>query len=139
MPEPQQDYWSVIAGTDLDEVYDILDRETGDFVDWNDGSWEVEAVIRDRNGEQVARIANFGTRDGEATLLADGRLQLNLPAAVTAELPITRTYTNSTDPRVAAWKHRGALPFELIATETVTTDVSGLVIGELTVNQSTSE
>lgn len=138
MSEPKQDVLAVIAGTDFDETYYIHDAETGTFVDWTDGTWHVEAEMRDRKGRLVARIANFGTRDGEVTLATEGRLKLNLPAAFTAEMPITHDYTNSTDPRVVTWRHRGTLFFALTATETVSSDVSGLVQGTMTVTRGNS-
>jgi hypothetical protein len=135
MPEPQYDALTVIAGTDFDEVYPILDTATGDYVDWTVGTWHVEAEIRDRNEQLLARMANYGTPDGTITLGSGGLLTLHLDASVTAGLPVTRTYTNSTDPRVAAWRARGAHVFDLTATETVSGDVSALVWGQFTVNQ----
>jgi hypothetical protein len=135
MPEPQYDALTAIAGTDFDEVYWILDTETGEYVDWTDGTWHVEAEIHDRTGQLLARLANYGTHDGTITLGAGGLLTLHLDASVMAGMPVTRTYTNSTDPRVAAWRARGAHVFDLTATETVSGDVSGLVWGQFTVNQ----
>jgi hypothetical protein len=135
MPEPQYDALTVIAGTAFDEVFLILDANTGDYVDWTVGTWHVEAEIHDRTGQLLARLANYGSPDGTITLSAGGLLTLHLDAAVTADLPITRTYINSTDPRVAAWRARGAHVFDLTATETVSGDVSGLVWGQITVNE----
>jgi len=133
--EPQYDALSVIAGSDLEETYYVWDNETGTWVDWDDGTYEAEMEIRDRNAKRVARIANFGTRDGEAELLSEGRLKINLPGAFTADMPITRKYTNSTDPRIVAFRHRGTLFFDLIVTETTgVDDISDLVQGTFIVH-----
>jgi hypothetical protein len=134
--DPKQDSLKVIAGADLDETYSVWDNETGDYVDWTTGTWEVEMVIRARNEQQVARIANFGTRDGEITLLDGGLLRVQLLGVVTAELPYSRVYTNSTDLRVVGWRYRNPLFFDLIATSGG--DVSDLVQGTLTVHQPIS-
>lgn len=155
MSQPKQDALSVIAGADLDETFYIWDDTTNDWVDWSDDVWQVRMEIRDRRGELLARLANYGTRDGEITLLSEGRLTIFLAGSVTAGLPITRPYTNSTDPRIAAFRHRGVLFFDLIATATTAgdaygeggfgggvygggIDVSDLVQGSLTVHQPVS-
>lgn len=136
MSQPQQDALSVIAGADLEETYYLWDSVTGLWADWSVGTWQAEMTIRDRKGAQLARIANFGTRDGEIYLLNDGALQVTLAAAVTETLPLTRAYTNSTDPRVVGFRHRGVLFFDLTVTETVSSDVSDLANGTLTVHQA---
>lgn len=154
MSSPRQDAIDVIAGADLDETYYVWDDQTGDFVDWGDALWQVRMEVRDRGGQLLARLANFGTRDGEITLLSEGRLKVELDGAFTATLPITRAYTNSTDPRIATFRHRGVLFFDLIATDASggygsgvyggglygggSSDVSDLVQGSLTVHQPVS-
>lgn len=138
MSQPQQDALSVIAGADLEEIYFVWDNDTGLWAEWLETSWEAEMTIRDHRGTQVARIANFGIRDGEIALIAGGQLKVTLPAAVTATLPLTRVYTNSTDPRVVSFRHRGVLFFDLIVTETISGDVSDLVNGTVTVHQAVS-
>lgn len=135
----KQDHLEVIAGTDLDETYYLTDKTTGTWVDWTVGTWHVECSIRNRDRVLLARIANFGARVGEITLLTEGRARLLLPGSVTAGLPITRTYTNSTDQRLVGWRNRRPLFFDIKATETVSNDVSGPIQGLLTVSQPVSE
>lgn len=139
MSDPKFDALKVIAGADLDETYQIADITTGEMANWDDGgTYEAELVIRDRTAQQIARIANFGTRDGEITLLSAGKLRLQLAGAFTAEMPWTRVYTNSTDPRVAGWRSIGAHVFDLIVTEINDNDVSDLVEGKFVVQQPVS-
>lgn len=135
MPEPRYDSLTVIQGTDFEEVYQILDYTTGEWADWSEGTWEIAAEIRDHNEQLLARMANYGSPDGDIILADDGLLTLFLPAAFTATLPISRPYTNSTDVRIAGSRARGAYSFTLIATDTDTDDVSGLITGQFTVLQ----
>ena len=134
MSDPKQDSLSVIAGTDLVETYYLWDDDTGLPVDWTDGTWQVEMELQDRSGQAYARIANFGSRDGDVTL-SDGELTIELTGEATAALPITRTPLNTTDPRVVAYRHRNPLFFTLVATETTSGDVSDLIVGTLVVHQ----
>lgn len=136
----KQDNLEVTAGEDLDATYYMFDRSTGTFVDWETGTWEVGCDIRDRTGALLARMANFGVgNDGTISLLTEGRLALHLPAAVTADLPVTRPYTNNTDVRVAGRRHRRAHFFDIKAVETVTNNKSVPVLGLLTVDQAVTE
>lgn len=154
MSQPKQDFLDVIAGADIEETYYIWDDTTGDFVDWTLATWQVVMEIRDRSGLLLARLANYGERDGEIALLSGGGLRIFLDGAITATLPITRPYTNSTDPRVAGWRARGVHSFDLVATDTsagyggggygsggyggATGVVSDLIQGSLTVHQPVS-
>jgi hypothetical protein len=135
MSEPQEDHISVVAGADLDVTYDMWDNLTGAPPDWGVGTWEVTCDVRDNRGALLAHLANFGARDGDVYLLDGGKLRLLLAGSFTATLPITRTYVNSTDPRIATFRHRGVLFFTMIATETESGDVSDPIQGSLTVSQ----
>lgn len=138
----RQDHISVVAGEDLDETWDIADKATGTWVAWPPDT-EAAAEFRDRDGTLLARSANFGTRDGDINLLSDGQLQVTLPGAITADLPITRPYTNNTDPHVAGRRHRRAHVFDIRITATFDGDDDPTeakpVIGLLTVNEPVTE
>lgn len=128
----------VVVGEDFDAIFWIADRNTGTFVDWTVGTWQVRADVRDRKGKLLARMANYGTRDGDITLLDEGRLKLHLPASKTSGLPQTRVYTNDTDVRVVGWRHRRPLFFDVKATETVSSDRSVPIQGRVVVSQPVS-
>lgn len=139
--QPPADYPIIVAGSTWIWRYLAHDDETFDDFNWTatPGRWQVEAEIRDRDEQLLARLANFGSPAGTITLAADGVVELTLPAAVTATLPWTRTYTNSTDPRVAGWRNRGSHAYDLVAIDTTTSERLVLVHGFVTVQQPVTE
>lgn len=137
--QPPVDYVTIVAGADWDWKQRAIDDDTREDFDWTSGPWHVEAEIRNHNDRLLARLANFGSPDGPITLDAEGMLTFHLDAAVTAGLPITRTYINSTDPRIATWRNRGAHAFDVIATNTSNDTVVPLVSGAATVQQRVTD
>lgn len=136
---PPADYPVIVAGSTWIWRQWAHDDETGQPFNWREdsGRWLVEAEIRDRSGQLLTRLASSGARDGMIQLHGDGELTFILDASVTAELPITRPYTNSTDVRIAGRRHRGAHAFDVIATDTWADPVEAiaLVSGFVTVQQ----
>lgn len=122
----------IIGGSDWDWKFNFVDDDDATAFDWTVDSWQVTLTIKDRNDQVLAVLANYGSPDGTITLQANGLLVANLPGAFTATMPVTRTYINATDPRVAAWRNRGAYVFDLVAvnlTQGYTlTSVSGSVL-----------
>lgn len=137
-------YPTLIAGTDWVFFFRAYDSDNvKQPFNWiaDPGRWLVEMEVRDSQTMLLARLANTGTRDGDITLGADGVLACLLPGAFTDTLPLTRVYSLASDPRTFGYTHRGALPFDLIATDTEADPVERhpQVHGFLTVQQRVTE
>ncbi|HWU22604.1 MAG TPA: hypothetical protein VN088_13810 [Nocardioides sp.] len=97
-----------------------LDTDTGEVFDFTArGDLTITSTIRDNTGKVYATLNNRGTGDGTLTGGADGLLEWDLPEAVVNTLPITRTYRGKADPRVATWRNRGLLVFDLVVDDGV--------------------
>lgn len=121
----------IVIGSDWDWKFLFVDDTEVDYFDWMVDDWELTIQLRDRTGQLLATLANFGSPDGTITPLTSGELALNLPGSVTADLPPTRVYINSTDPRIATWRNRGSLFFDLqavnVTQDYTVTPLSGFV------------
>lgn len=138
---PPNFYPVIVAGTTWHwELPPFIDTATGGWFNWTaePGRWLLEADLKDRHGQLIARFASAGTRDGDIVGDADGLVSFDMVAASTELLPITRTYINSTDPRVAAWRHRAPLFFDLVVVDTAAGVPTSWVLaaGFVTVQQS---
>ena len=95
---------------------------SGGPMDWaaEPDRWELEAVIRTIGGQLLATLTNGEGADGALTGRADGILEFDLPAAVTATLPINRLTDLVADPRMAMFWNRGAMRFGVELTDNTT-------------------
>lgn len=141
--QPPQAYPVIVAGADWHWEYPPFKHSgtlgpLGAVFDWTEEPtrWFLQAALRDKNDQLLATLASGGTRDGDITGQADGIVAFDLVAAKTALLPITRSYTNSADPRLSPWPYRAVHPFDLIVTDLETDEVWPLVAGLVTVQQS---
>lgn len=90
-----------------------IDTNTGEPFDFTTATLTLTSTLRDPSGAVLAVLNNLGTGDG--TLSGDdfGVLSWDLPMAVVDTLPITRTYRTTSDRRVASWRDRGLIVFDL--------------------------
>lgn len=136
---PPQIYPVIVAGASFHwETPPFIDVTTGQPFDWTaePDRWELVAEMRDRTGSLLATFDNIGTpAAGSITAQADGILAFDLHYLYTATLPLTRPYTNSTDPRVSGWHHRGSHAMDLVLTDLDDDEIYTLFDGSVTVQQ----
>ena len=143
---PPQTYPVITAGLAWHWEYPPF-KHTGDLgprgtvFDWTaePGRWQFDADIRDGNAQVLASLSSTGVRDGDIAGLSNGVIAFDLPESITVELPITRPYTNSTDPRVTAWRSRRTHFFDLVITDLVTETPWPGANGLITVQQLVTE
>lgn len=140
---PSTFYPVIVAGADWHWVVAPF-RHTGvlgpkgDIFDWPsyDDRFELTSEIRDRTGTLLASFSSEAGADGTLTGLADGTVAYDLAQEFTEVLPVTRLYTNSTDPRVAGWRHRGAHAIDLVVIDHDDGDTQYILLsGQATVQQ----
>lgn len=139
---PPVTYPTIIAGTswhwEFPPFLDTSDDRIGEPFDWTEepARWLLEASLTNTAGRVLAYLSNSGSPDGDITADDVGVVAFDLDSSKTADLPITRTYTNSVDPRIAAFRSRAPLFFTLTVTDLDNpTDVWPLLTGVVTVQQ----
>lgn len=144
--QPPQAYPVIVAGVTWHWEYPPFKHSgllgpAGTVFDWteDEARWLLQADIKDRDGQALAHLASAGTRDGDVEGMATGIVAFDLDLAVTAELPLTREYVSSSDPRVSPWRTRGVHFMDLIVTDLDTDEIWLLVNALVTVQQLVTE
>lgn len=134
---PPQTYPVIVQGATWHWEFPFLNSATLQPFDWleDPSRWTLKADLRDRKGQLLARFRESGTRDGTLSGGSDGVVSSDMTAEETADLPLTRTYVNTTDPRVAAWRNRGNHFLDLTVTDNVTDELWVLISALVTVQK----
>lgn len=141
MPEqpwyPPQTYPVIVAGATWHWEFPFIATATLEPFDWTEepSRWLLKADLRDRRDQRLARFRETGDREGTITGRSDGVVAFDMTAGETSQLPITRTYINTTDPRVAGWRSRGLLFLDLTVTDNTTNELWVLASALVTVQK----
>lgn len=129
----------IVQGADWTWKFLAVDSDDSTDFDWTDETWVFSAAIKDRSGSTLATLGNAGGEEGTISGDADGLLTLSLSSTVTASLPLTRQFSNITDPSIATWRSRGNYFFDLRAVCAALGVDDVLVHGVVTVQEAVTE